>query len=94
MTEKLTFKTAEEKDWLRVLLREREVSIIFTKKDGTERKMICTLSENKIPADFVPKNTKKSEKTEIGEALAVFDLEKSEWRSFRFDSIKEIRFDL
>jgi hypothetical protein len=56
--------------------------------------MICTLSENKIPADFVPKNTKKSEKTEIGEALAVFDLEKSEWRSFRFDSIKEIRFDL
>jgi hypothetical protein len=94
MTEKLTFKTAEEKDWLRVLLGEREVSIIFTKKDGTERKMICTLSENKIPANFVPKNTKKSEKTEIGESLAVFDLEKSDWRSFRFDSIKEIRFEL
>jgi hypothetical protein len=93
-SENRVFKTNEDKEWLRVLLHEREVSVSFTKKDGTERKMICTLSENKIPAGLAPKGTKKTEKTEIGEALAVFDLEKSQWRSFRFDSIKEIRFDL
>lgn len=94
MSENKVFKTAEEKEWLQGLLREREVTILFTKKDGTERKMICTLAENKIPADLAPKGTKKTEKTEIGDALAVFDLEKSQWRSFRFDSVKQISADI
>ena len=34
------------------------------------------------------------QKTKSDEALAVFDLEKQSWRSFRFDSVKEINFSM
>ena len=85
MNQNNVFKTEEEKEWLKGILREREVTVIFTKKDGTERKMLCTLSENKIPEEKVPTG---SGKTQNGDALAVFDLEKEEWRSFRYDSLK------
>jgi len=83
--------TPEGRDWLRGLLRDEKVTIVFTKKDGTERKMVCTLAESKIPSEKSPKNTGKSQSDE---ALAVFDLEKQDWRSFRFDSVKNIEFTL
>ena len=83
--------TPEGREWLLGLLREREVTVKFTKKDGSERKMLCTLAENKIPSEKSPKN---SGKTKSDEALAVFDLEKQSWRSFRFDSVKEINFNM
>ncbi|MFZ4800149.1 MAG: SH3 beta-barrel fold-containing protein [Bacteroidia bacterium] len=90
-SENQVFKTEEEKEWLKGILREREVTVIFVKKDGTERKMLCTLSENKIPEEKMPVGTGK---TKNSDALAVFDLEKEEWRSFRYDSIKSFATDL
>ena len=83
--------TPEGREWLRGLLRGEKVTITFTKKDETERKMVCTLKEEKIPSEKSPKNTGKSQSDE---ALAVFDLEKQDWRSFRFDSVKKIEFTL
>lgn len=83
------FDTKEGKKWLKSVLQSEEVSILFTKKDGTERKMLCTLKENKIPQEF---STKSENRAKSEDALAVFDLEKNAWRSFRFDSIKEVRF--
>jgi len=91
MTQKQVFKTDEDKKWFKGILREREITVIFTKKDGTERKMLCTLSENKIPKEKSPTG---SGKTQNGDALAVFDLEKEEWRSFRYDSIKSFSAEL
>ena len=83
--------TPEGREWLRGLLRDEKVTITFTKKDETERVMVCTLKEEKIPSEKSPKNTGKSQSDE---ALAVFDLEKQDWRSFRFDSVKKIEFTL
>ena len=83
--------TPEGREWLRGLLRDAYVKIVFTKKDGTEREMVCTLAEDKIPSEKSPKNTGK---TQSDEAIAVFDLEKQDWRSFRFDSVKKIEFSL
>lgn len=77
--------------WLRDLLHTSEVSIIFTKKDGTDRKMLCTLMENVIPNDKKPKESEKIRKVS-NESLAVFDVEKQDWRSFRWDSVKSIEF--
>ena len=77
--------------WLRKLLEKQEVMISFIKKDGTLRKMTCTLSENKIPEEKRPKN---SGRTQNSDSIAVFDVEKSDWRSFRWDSVKEIYFSL
>lgn len=81
----------KEKNWLKSLLREQKVTIEFEKKDGTLRKMICTLSEKEIPAEKMPKGTGKAKSDEI---LAVFDVENDGWRSFRWDSMKRIQFTL
>lgn len=80
--------TPEGKTWLRGLLQSEKVEITFVKKDGSERVMNCTLKD--IPADKAPKG---SGKKESDDAIAVFDLDKNEWRSFRFDSVKRIQFD-
>jgi hypothetical protein len=50
--------------------------------------MVCTLSQKVIPTEYTPKGEDKREKS--GEALAVFDVEKEGWRSFRWDSVKSV----
>lgn len=83
--------TKEGRDWLKSLLKSQEVTIFFKKVDGTEREMLCTLSESQIPAEKLPKNSGKAKSED---ALAVFDVEKQDWRSFRWDSVTRIQFDL
>lgn len=79
------------KKWFKGLLKITEVELIFFKVNGDVRNMRCTLSDEKIPEDKRPKGTtKQSPKGSI----AVYDLEKNDWRSFRYDSIKEFAFDL
>lgn len=77
------------RDWLKSVLRDGEATIVFTKIDGTERTMNCTLSEEKIPFEFAPKGVNRAKNDEI---LAVFDLENQGWRSFRWDSVKSVNF--
>jgi len=89
--EKFEFTTKKEKDWLIGLLQSEIVEITFTKKDGTERIMKCTLAKQKIPAENVPKGT---DRAKSDEAVAVFDLENNGWRSFRWDSLTNIEFTL
>ena len=74
--------------WLSQLLADGVVAVKFTKKDGTDRSMICTLSSKVIPNEYAPKGEDKREKS--SDALAVFDLEKEGWRSFRWGSVKSI----
>jgi len=83
--------TKEGREWLHGLLKLQEATISFTKKDGTKRKMLCTLAESKIPSEKLPKNSGKSKSDD---ALAVFDVEKNDWRSFRWDSVTKIEFYL
>jgi hypothetical protein len=64
------------------------VRVTFTKKDGTEREMLCSLIESNIPTDKQPKAETASQTS--GSAVRVFDLEKSEWRSFRWDSVTKV----
>ena len=86
-------KEPEFASWLREYLSENTITVTFTKKDGTDREMHCTLSESRIPTDKQPK-TKEEPSTSSGSALRVFDTDKQEWRSFRWDAIKEVRFEL
>ena len=83
--------TKEGREWLRGVLKMHETTVTFTKKDGSERKMICTLAESKIPSEKTPKNAKK---TQSQDAIAVFDIEKQDWRSFRWDSVTRVDFTL
>ena len=91
MTDNIVFNSKKEKDWLLTLLREQEITVKFVKKDGSEREMLCTLSESKIPAEKAPKGV---ERTTSGDVVPVFDIENQGWRSFRWDSITGIHFDL
>lgn len=61
------------------------VEVTFTKKDGTERKMNCTLKEGIV----VPyeKKTDKTKETPL-DVCPVFDTDKQEWRSFKYDAIR------
>jgi hypothetical protein len=71
--------------WLTNLLNEYVVEVIFTKKDGTERVMNCTLRE-----DYLPETTGAGRAASL-DALSVFDTEVEDWRSFRWDSIKTVK---
>lgn len=83
------------KTYVKGLLRDEnvpEVCITFTKKDGSERILKCTLLESRIPEDKRPKD--KTNGVSSDEALRVFDVEKQDWRSFRWDSVKTVGFSL
>ena len=58
--------------------------VTFTKVNGEERVMDCTLQEYMLP-ETVESNRKQNEAV-----LPVFDINKGEWRSFRMDSITKI----
>lgn len=89
--QKQLFACETSKNWLTGVLREGKVDITFTKKDGTSREMKCTLNEKIIGTENAPKGTGRTKPTE---SLAVFDIEKNAWRSFRWDSITQVRFTL
>lgn len=80
------------KEWFRGLLHVTTIELTFTKVNGEERQMRCTLQEHAIPEEKQPKNN--STKASPVDSIAVFDIEKQDWRSFRFDSIKEFGWEL
>ena len=43
--------------WLKSMLSMVPVTITFTKKDGTERVMICTTNETLIPQPVISEDT-------------------------------------
>lgn len=74
-------------DKIKNVLMHNKAKVTFTKADGSERVMICTLDMNLIPKDNHPKNYKESTNRDN---IKVFDLEINQWRSFRVDSVKSI----
>ena len=88
--------------WVRGLLTNSEINITFTKADGTDRDMLCTLDHSRIPVsvaktvsttapvDGIVRESKKPRKEPDPHSIRVFDLEKQEWRSFRFDRLRKV----
>ena len=67
-------------------------TVKFTKVNGEEREMPCTLR-----ADIVPKYERKTEIKESkpeSNTLRVWCTDKNAWRSFRVESVMEVRVDL
>ena len=87
------FTTDASKDWIKSLLKDGVVEVTFTKSDGTERVMKCTLKDEVISEHWIPKES-ESQRKYSDDALPVFDVESKGWRSFRWDSIKEVNFSL
>ena len=88
------------RDWIRSLLQKGAVTVTFTKADGTDREMRCTLNPEQLPlvpvtgpVDGIVKESKQRKQPDE-HSLRVFDLEKVEWRSFRFDRLKKVTAEL
>ena len=70
-------------------LHEQNAEITFTKKDGTERIMKCTLRDGvAVPYE------KKTDRTREGKdnILPVWDMEADAWRSVNIDTIKDVKY--
>jgi hypothetical protein len=81
------------RNWLKGVMQTEIVNLTFRKTDGTLRNMKCTLLPKYLPETVAVVEDKPKRKMSE-EALAVFDLEKNEWRSFRYDSVTEIKFTM
>lgn len=73
-------------EYLKKTLFENVVNVLFVKKDGTERKLICTLKPDLLPVQTDLEEAVQK-KTPNPDVLAVWDIENKGWRSFRYDSI-------
>lgn len=85
----------EFKPWLTELLRSSVVIVGFNKVNGEFRKMACTLQESQIPEAQKPKPLAEgaTPRKVSEESLRVFDINKQEWRAFRWDKVQCVSFD-
>jgi hypothetical protein len=92
MTEDNT-KTTTRKNYLAEITEQylkngETITVTFTKKDGTERVMLCTRNMAAIPEDKHPKGDGK---TKAAHLIVAFDLNKGEWRSFGEESVLSVQ---
>lgn len=81
-------KSMLEAQEVRDILKENIVEVVFTKRDGSERRMFCTLIDEFLPSkgeEILTQTTEHNNK-----CITVWDLEADSWRSFRIDSIKSL----
>ena len=65
--------------------------VVFTKADGTERTMKCTLSKSMLPADTRQVLTETEPRGGNPNLVTVWDTEANGWRSFAVDRVKSFR---
>lgn len=93
------------KKWLKGHLNYGPVTVTFTKKDGSERIMECTTSPSLVPPALTEVHktgtdnpidfpVEKKQRKVNDEVMPVYDLEAKSWKSFRWDSIKQVRFTI
>lgn len=70
------------------LLRSSVVTVTFTKVNGEERVMKCTLLGEYVPNAATNGRMLLTENT--GNNISVWDVEANSWRSFRVDSVKNV----
>jgi len=79
-------------EWLKGMLTVSEGIVTFTKSDGTERVMKCTLVPDQLPKVEIKEGAKP--RKESTTSMRVFDLEKNEWRSFTIKKVKQVNFTI
>ena len=80
------------RDWVRGVLQEREVTVDFEKATGEFRSMKCTLNPDLGAKYTMTEN--KTPRRPNPDVCVVWDTGQQAWRSFRWDRMKRIQFDL
>ena len=77
-------------------LKNGVVTVTFEKKDGTERTMRATLSDLYVPqveptmlSEYDGQVPKKARQLN-DDVQPVWDIDEGGWRSFRYDSVKQL----
>lgn len=98
---------ARVRTWVKELLIASVITVNFVKADGTARSMRCTLDAARTPSRPMGSiflstvqnsdglvESKKLRKEPDPHSVRVWDIEKGEWRSFRFDRVQKITAEL
>ena len=79
---------------LKEIIQNNIVTVVFTKVDGTERSMKCTLLPEYLPQTY-SNGAQLLQEAEVRQenpnTLSVWDLEANSWRSFRCDSVQKVQ---
>jgi hypothetical protein len=75
------------RDQVRAALSKGEAAVTFTKADGSQRVLRGTTNLDYVPASQQPKGGRP----ENPEVQTVYDLDKNEWRSFRWDRVSDFK---
>lgn len=76
--------TESQREEIKKQLKESILRITFEKKDGTNRVMLATLLNEYIEPILKPNTKHRKPNPDV---CCVFDIEKGEFRSFRWDSL-------
>lgn len=74
-------------------LRKYVIEVTFTKVNGENRVMRCTLRPELLPTRYVEKDLDEETKfhKENPEVISAWDIQKGGWRSFRIDSVSYVQ---
>lgn len=75
-----------DRKYLNEYLNDGVATVCFTKLNGEQRVMHCTLNEDWIPTEKMPKNAQPMETN--AEVRTAFDIDVGGWRSFRYDTVE------
>jgi len=78
------------RDGLIDMLRHNIVIVTFTKVNGDERVMKCTLRSEMIPNALTQNGELVVENKQSSNNISVWDVESKGWRSFKVASVKSI----
>jgi hypothetical protein len=88
-------KSKYKREDIALILSQGAATIEFTKVDGSQRVMRCTISSHLIPEEYLPNHSYNSQYSYSDldynpNVIRVFDLGLNEWRSFRVTSVTEL----
>lgn len=73
-------------------LRKRVIEVHFTKVNGENRILHCSLMPELLPETYINEaNEEKTFHTENPNVIAAWDLQNRGWRSFRVDSVQYVQ---
>jgi hypothetical protein len=71
-------------------LKNNVCEVIFTKVDGTKRRMVCTLCEMYLPKQMELEESIQNNSTPKT-SISVWDVEKNGWRSFKIENVSSFK---
>ena len=81
-----------DKFQLKEILEDNVATVVFTKVNGEQREMNCTLLAEYVPAKSEP--TLLQESAESNDVIRVWDVDKNGWRSFHLGSVEYVHVKL